>query len=427
MPPPEISFTPSPDVTLLLSGLLDRLERRAKPADAEGEIRSARSVKINRNEIELPGYDSQIDPEPRQLANEQMQKLEKAGLLRLFWQAGEKGHLLEAVALVASAENSLAEKALYDLLGRTPNAILRARLQSQLLGERFRFRREDWQQHAIHHILEKLKDNQSPAPFSLTDPGFNEDLLLALAAVLELAEETPFRVFSVRVFNNSKRFEDLKAALIRLARLGRPEWKQLSEDELLGELNLAANPSFLLLSGPWTLIDDTGQVLTLGEFTPSVGLAAVQAAHVARVTVHAKQVVCVENLTTFHTLARERPLQNTALLCLAGNPSPACRHLLRCLADFLPETVPLYVWADLDYGGFNILAQIRREVSRRVLPYQMETSTLERFAQFARPLTPADRHNLERIASHSLLQDVRPVIEQLSRRGLKLEQEAIVV
>ncbi len=112
--------------------------------------------------------------------------------------------------------------------------------------------------------------------------------MLTLAAVLDLAEETPFRVFSVRVFNNSKRFEDHKSALIRLARLGRPDWKQHSEDELLGELNLAANPSFLLLSGPWTLIDDTGQVLTMGEFTPSVGLAAVQAAHVARVTVHAK-------------------------------------------------------------------------------------------------------------------------------------------
>jgi hypothetical protein len=384
-------------------------------------------VKVALNEIGLPGYDSQIDPEPRQVVNEQLQILEKAGLLRLFWQAGEKGHLLEAAALAAPAENVSAERALYDLLGRIPNATLRARLQSQLLGERFRFGSADWQQHAIQHILVKLKENQSPAPFSLPDTVFNEDLMLALTAVMELEEETPFRVFSVRVFNDSKRFEDLKPALIRLARLGRADWKQLTEDELLGELNLVANPSFLLLSGPWSLIDNAGQVLSLGEFSPSVGLAAVQAAHLERVNVHAGQVVCIENLTTFHTLAREKPLQNTALLCLAGNPSPACRRLLRCLADSLPETVPLYVWADLDYGGFNILAQIRGDVSRRFLPYQMDTGTLERFAQFARPLTPVDRRNLERIANHALLKDVRAVIEHLLRRGLKLEQEAIVV
>jgi hypothetical protein len=390
------------------------------------ETRPIRAVKVVLNEIGLPGYFSQVDPEPRQVANEQLQALEKSGLLRLFWQAGEKDHLLEAVTLAASVEGRL-EGALYDLIGRVPTARLRARLQSQLLGERFRFGGKDWQHHAIHNILVKVKDNQSPAPFTLTDPVFNDDLLLALAALSELEEETPFREFSVRVFNNSKRFEDLKPALIRLARSGQAGWKRLPEDELLRELNLVANPSYLLLSGPWTLIDDAGQVLSLGEFSPSVGLAAVQAAHLARVCVHAEWVVCNENLTTFHSLAAEKRLQNTALLCLSGNPSPACRRLLHCLAICLPETIPLYVWADLDYGGFNILAQIRREVSQRYLPYHMDTETLDRFAQFARPLTIADQRNLERLVKHTLLKDVQPVIDHLLRRGLKLEQEAVAI
>lgn len=428
MPLPELAFAPSPDVKLLLNVLLDRLERRmAGQSAASGEIRLPRAVKVMLNEIGLPEYYSQIDPEPRQVANEQLQALEKAGLLRLFWQAGERGHLLEAAALVAAAEGSPVERGLYDLVGRIPTASLRARLQSVLLGERFRFGVGDWQHYAIQNILLKLKENQSPAPFTLADPVFNEDLLLVLAAVTELEEETPFRVFSVRVFNNSKRFEDLKPALIRLARVGRADWKRLSEDELLRELNLVANPSYLLLSGPWTLIDSAGQVLSLGEFSPSMGLAAIQAVHLERAKVHAEQVVCVENLTTFHTLTGEKRLQNTAFLCLAGNPSPACRRLLHCLADSLPETIPLYVWADLDYGGFNILAQIRREISQRFLPYNMDIDTLDRFAQFARPLTLADRRNLERIANHTLLKDVRPVIEHLLMRGLKLEQEAVTI
>jgi hypothetical protein len=423
VPLPELAFAPSPDVRRLLNELLDRRERRliSVPA-ATSETRPVRAVKIALNEMGLTGYHSQIDPEPRQVANEQLQVLEKAGLLRLYWQPGEKGHLLEAAALVPSAEMPL-----YDLVERVPTASLRDRLRNQLLGERFRFHEEDWQRHAVQSILAKLKDNLSPAPFTLTDPVFNEDLLLALAAIAELAEETPFRVFSVHVYNDSKRFEDLKPALIRLARSGCANWKQLSEDELLRELNLVANPSYLLLAGPWTLIDAAGQVLSLGEFDPSLGLAAVQAAHLERIHVHAERVVCVENLTTFHTLSREKRLQNTALLCLAGNPSPACRRLLRCLSDFSPETVPLYVWADLDYGGFNILEQVRKEISPRFLPFLMDANTLDRFAQFARPLTPSDRRNLERLANHTLLKDVRPVIETLLRRGLKLEQEAIAV
>ena len=423
---PELTFTPSPDVRLLLNALLDRLERRLPVPDAViGEGRTVRSIKVRLSEIGLPGYDSQLDPEPRQVANEQLQILESAGLLRLFWQAGEKGHLLEAAALVASEKSPPPEKALFELIGRVPTASLRARLQSQLLGERFRFNADDWQYRAVQNILTKLKDNQSPAPFTLTDPVFNEDLLLVLAAVSQLEEETPFRVFSVHIFNDSKRFEDLKRALIRLARLSHTDWKRLSEDELLRELNLVANPSYLLLSGSWKLIDADGQELSLGEFSPSVGLAAVQAVHLARVSVHAEKVVCVENLTTFHTLVRDRHERNTAFLCLAGNPSPACRRLLHCLADSLPETIPLYVWADLDYGGFNILAQIRREVNPRFLPYHMDTDTLDRFAQFARPLTPSDQRNLKRLTNHPLLNDVRPVIDHLLRRGIKLEQEAV--
>lgn len=419
MAPPEFTFTPAPDVRLMLDALLDRLERRS-PAPTAIEGRTVRAVKVVLSEIGLPGYFSQVDPEPRQVANEQLQALEKAGSLRLYWQSGEKGHLLEAAALVDSAEMPL-----YDLIKRVPTASLRDRLQSQLLGERFRFTKEDWQQYAIQNILAKLKENQSPAPFTLTDPEFNEDLLLSMEAVSHLEEETPFRVFSVHVFNDSKRFEDLKPALVRLARLTRSDWKRLSEDDLLREFNLVANPSYLLLSGPWMLVDTEGQVLSLDEFRPSVGLAAVQAAHLARVMVHAEKVVCIENLTTFHALARENRYPNTAWLCLAGNPSPACRRLLRCLADSLPATFPLYVWADLDYGGFNILAQIRREVSQRFMPYLMDIATLNRFGQFARPLTSSDRRNLERLANHTLLKDVHPVIDHLLRRGLKLEQEAV--
>lgn len=420
MPPLELNFAPSPDVAALVGALLDRLERRAPDAAQQ----PVRAVKMSLTEMALPAYASQMDPEPRQVANEQLLALEKAGLLRLFWQAGEAGHLLSAAALVSGAEAPL-----YALLRRTSTHRLRSRLEEQLLGCRFRFNPLHWQYRAIQSILASLKEHKSPAPFSLTDSAFNEDVLLAITALVQLAEETPFREFSVRTFNDSKRFEELKPAVVRLARLGQAGWKRLPADELLRELNLVANPSYLLLAGPWTLVDAAGQVLTLAEFQPSLGLAAVQAAHLQRVSVRAARVVCVENLTTFHTLAaslaRAAHQPPAALLCLAGNPSPACRHLLRCLVETLPEALPLQVWADLDYGGLNILAQLRKEVSPRCMPEHMDADTLERFAQFARPLSPTDRRNLERQQRRAELSDLSPVIGAMLRRGVKLEQEAI--
>jgi hypothetical protein len=424
---PESLFIPTPDVKLILHTLLDKLERRvAGSFSTVPEAQIHRSIKIVLGELELPGYFSQMNPEPRQVANEQLQQLENAGMLRLFWQPGEKGHLLESIVLVSGAESSL-----YVLLGRVSNHILRTRLEAQLLGDLFRFGESKWPYRAIQHILTQLKQNKSPSPFFLTDSIFNEDLLTTLSALSQLNEETPYRVFSVRVFNNSKRFEDLKRAVIRLARLGQPTWKKLPQDELLRELNLVANPTYLLLAGPWRLVNADGEVISLDGFFPSIGLTAIQAMHLQQVNVCADKVICIENLTTFHTMAasliKDQQSQRVALLCLAGNPSPACRRLLKRLLVSLPENTPIYVWADLDYGGFNILTHLRKEVTPRFMPYNMDVDTFNRFEQFARPLTLSDRRNLERQIKNTELKDVRPVISYLLKSGVKLEQEAIAI
>jgi hypothetical protein len=412
----EVSFTPSPDVSAVLNALLDRFERRAAGAQP-------RSIKILFGEVALPTYFSQVDPEPRQVANEQFQKLESQGLVVLGWLAGEKGHLLESARLLPERVGPL-----YQALKRVPAAHRQARLEDQLLGERFRFGVEDWRYRALSKILAQLKTKKSPAPFSLSDSGFNEDLLTALSALSHLEEETSYRVFSVHTFNDSKRFIDLKSAILRLAKLGQPEWKRLLPEEVLRELNLVANPGYLFLAGPWELVDELGQVLSLDAFIPSVGLPAIQAAHLQRVTTRAEVVICIENLTTFHEMSRlstgpGRP----ALICLMGNPSPACRHLLSCLEQSQPEPVPIYVWADLDYGGLNILAQLRQQVSPFCRPYRMDAETLDAFAAFARPLTQNDRRNFARLCSRPDLSDMGPVIAHLLRRGIKLEQEAISI
>jgi hypothetical protein len=442
---PDLPFIPSEDVAILLNTLLDAHERRRLPSpqretpfgDDQGSgVRGVtRSVKCSLRDLPLPNYFSQLDPNPRKTANEQLQILEQVGWLRLEWQPGETGHLLKGVAMPPDYALPI-----FELINRVPLNQKRAQLASLILGERFRFH-GDWRQRAICIILAQIKAGKSPAPFSLADQQFNEDLLMALIAVETLTAETPYRVFSVRLFNDSKRFEELKSALVRLARLGHREWRELSSQDVLHELNLVPNPDYLYLSGHWELVDDLGQVISLGEFSPSVGIPAAQAARLQRVTVQASQIVCVENPTSFHELIRktesailrsgtgqERNSQSSiAAICLWGNPSPACRHLLCCLVEILPGNIPLRVWADLDYGGFNILAMLRKHVNPRFQPYMMDIETLEKHSLWASPLTQRDQRNLKRLSLDPALTDVKPVIMHLLQRNLKLEQEAICI
>ena len=398
----------------MIHRLLDIYERRG------GQPRQVVRVKLKDVADSLPGYYSQIDPLPRTVTNEQLVTLEDAHQVSLHWEPAQEGHLLAAVDLVLDAVADL-----YALVKREPLAAQRKQLRTLLLGQRFRV--HDWRRLAVDGILDRLESGKSPTPFSLGDEAWNRDVVEALLALPEdPTREMPYRVFSVRVFNDSKRFDTLKRAVARLARRHCREWRGLTNRETLRELGLVPNPSHLYLSGPWTLTDDRGAVASLGAFTPSVGIPAALAARLHRARVTAGRVICVENLTPFYELIR-RADEGLAALCLWGNPSPACRHLLQCLTTDLPEDVPLYVWADLDYGGLNILSQLRRTVSPRFRPYRMDAATLEAFTYWGQPLTTRDRRNLKRLRDDPHLADMVDVIDALLIGEIKLEQEAVVL
>lgn len=439
----ELTFSPSADVIVVLHALLDIYERRTTQnarSSTEHATRypeaqqSGRAIKVSLTDLALPSYFSQLDPTPRILANEQFTVLERAGFLRLGWIPGETGHLLQFAKLQTEHAASV-----YALIHRSAKTDQRFRLESLLLADKFRFV-DDWRARALRIILANLCAGKSPAPFSLTDTGLDTDLLTVMEAVSTLQAETPYRVFSVRTFNDSKRLEALKNQLISLARLGNPEWKRLSAEEVLRELNLVANPNYLHLAGNWQLTLASGEILGLGGFSPALGFPAAQTASLQSVEIHADAVLCIENLTTFHEFVRtehatrtaQKPLSSKepsqtvacpvfAVICTYGNPSPATRRLLR----LLPAATPIYHWSDLDYGGFNILSQLRRFVDERVQPYQMDIATLEANYKRSRPLTVSDRANLRRLLQRPELRDVRPVLEHLLKRGVKLEQEGV--
>jgi hypothetical protein len=271
----ELTFTPSPDAAAVLNALLDRQENRIRRSGSprlNHDPPAARLIRIRLTDLELPGYFSQADPDPRLVANRQFQDLACQNWIDLAWLPGETGHLLESVALVTA-------EPLYALLQREPLAERQNRLEALLLAERFRFPDKDWRSQVIRHTLAQVRAGKSPSPFSLTDREWNADLLSVLVALPGISMETPYRVFSVRTFNDSKRFESLKPALVRLARLAHPGWKRLPANELLSELNLVPNPTFINLSGGWQLTTDGGEILNLGGFVPSVGFPASQSGH----------------------------------------------------------------------------------------------------------------------------------------------------
>jgi hypothetical protein len=93
----------------------------------------------------------------------------------------------------------------------------------------------------------------------------------------------------------------------------------------------------------------------------------------------------------------------------------------------IPDSTPIYHWSDLDYGGFNILSQLRRLVRADIQPYRMDIAALDANYPRSRPLTAADKANLKKLLLRPELKDVREVIAHILKRGVKLEQEGVEI
>ena len=393
------------DIDSLLHLLLDAYERRADPAARAISVSAAR----------LPGYQDERDPAPRLRAHARLVAWEQAGWVRLRWVRGEEGNLLDRVALCADSAAQI-----YAYLGRTPAGAQREAFAALLA--RYRPRLGPELAPLLAEMDARLAAGRSVAPFQLADARRNEDLLRALVELASLDVEMPERVFSAQVLGDSKRLAVLRAALLRLLRRARPELAGLPDEEAWAALGLMPNPGHIYLHGPLTLRVG-GAVVEVGAFAPDLGLPVGALSRLEVVALHARYVLTIENRTPYYDYVAALPGEGLVLY-LGGFPNRARRLFLQQLAEAAPD-IPLYHWGDLDYGGFAILAHLRRTLGCPVRPHRMDRAILAQHAAGGRPLSRADRRHLQRLLHDSALADCHAVIQALLEQGVKLEQEIV--
>lgn len=182
--------------------------------------------------------------------------------------------------------------------------------------------------------------------------------------------DLPHRGLSVSLFNDSKRLEQLWPMLDILLQ-GGMDGAGRSDEEICGELGIVKFPSTVLLAGQIKVLY-SGQDLILRE--PYLGLSPTHVESVAALT-EIDTLLSVENLSTFHELARQ-PLDDRrcALIYTAGMPSPSWLRIYRLMLGALPTGASVRHWGDIDAGGFRIanrLAGACEGEARVLLPYGM--------------------------------------------------------
>ena len=84
-------------------------------------------------------------------------------------------------------------------------------------------------------------------------------------------------------------------------------------------------------------------------------------------------------------------------------------------------------WGDIDYGGFLMLARLRREIMADIQPWRMSMDELTRYAEFTVGYADVYEKRLLSLLEMPELSDCFPCIEHMIKAGVRLEQEAMLI
>ena len=380
-----------------LSKLLDKYEK-SKSFAGTNQVTQSFSLEIAK---EIPDYKDDARYDIFRSVNESVDRLEKRHFVAV---KKLRNGVKKSITL-----NTDAIPDIYVFLDRTPktetNDALRDLLVSYCNGDSL-LRAFCTEQ------LARIEQNKSVQHFDGDTHTF-EMLLQAIHGILGLESETFERDFSVRLFGDSKVFDNkIKNKVISILF----EYGDFAEKStVLHELNLVSNPGHVFFKGSG-IITIAGQTIDISLLHGDMALSTALLQDVEKIEVTGESVITIENLTTFNTF----DAQNVFAIYLGGYHNTIRRNFIQKIFEQNQDKQYLH-FGDIDAGGFYILMHLRRKTGVPFRPYKMDVSTLIQNMQCTKPLTDNDRKRLLYLKND----EFSGVIEYMLENNCKLEQEAL--
>lgn len=403
----------------ILDLLLDKYENSLLYS---GKNKVNRAVLMSVTQKILPEY---FDESAMQydVINQQLEKLEADGYVRLLWKNKKRGHILEKCELnLERLEDA------YKLLRRKPKIVKEREILNicnDYLGKAKELDR------FLEWIRQRISDGESVQKYvNMEDPRDFERLCRLVLGILSNASECFLRQFSIRHFHDSKLAEkEISRAVQIIAEFSEGErFAQLETEEILAEYNIYRNPSWLMMKGNVRVQvpGETSPVeIDLSSFSGGLGISNQDIEQIGWATASpAEQVVTVENLTSFHQWKVEN---DRRMLCiyLGGYHNHMKRLFLKKLYEAWPDAQYRH-FGDIDCGGFRIWKDLCEKTGIPFRTLYMDMETYERYSSWGRKLTEADKKTLCKMMDDPFFHEQRELFAKMLEAGMKVEQECVV-
>lgn len=275
---------------------------------------------------------------------------------------------------------------------------------------------------------------RKPTGLELDDLEGYQDLVQVLLTLPKLEENTPKRVMSQRLFQDSKHFEQVvERRLLSLLRKIYPEELD-KDDDYLDQVGIIENPKLTLVCGSLEVATKSADgELNLGLFPGGLGLSAAAIKEISILGIPARTILLIENLTTYYEVIQSPVVFTSPQLVIytGGFPHKSTQKLLQKIAAFLEtnrsplDPITLYHWGDIDYGGIRIFEYIKESIFPSLKPYQMDVQTYLKYVDKGLSFGGEQATKLERLLLDPKYEAWYPVIKVLLEHGKRVEQESI--
>ena len=392
----------------VLNTLLDTYESSLL---STGENRRNIHIEFRFTKKSMPAYFDESSSEYERI-HFFMEELEEKRLIGICWKGKKEGHIIAKVQLNAERLDEA-----YAYVRRVPKNDM-AKQHLRLLEAYISQNPPPVCRAFAKYLQERLFAHKSVKEFiRLEDPASTRQLLDTIRAIEENQTQLYIREFSIRCFQDSKVFEKMEGRIAHVFRKFKEGCEGAAYDEILAEYGIYHTPNYVYLKGNVPLVM-RGERIDLSVFRQGLGISGEDMEGIRFCsTANVKQVITIENLTTYFRWQEEDSL----LVYLGGYHNGVRRTLLKEIYASYPDAV-YYHFGDIDAGGFEIYRDLREKTGIPFRMYHMDLSTLQAHAAYTKHLTENDR---KRLLGMREWEELRGIIDYMLEQDTKLEQECI--
>lgn len=359
--------------------------------------------------------------EQRIRINECVLILAQNGLINYEWMKGEENHIISKVWL-----NMEYLQQAYCFVRRQPQRDFLASVDIELV-ECMDCVSSIWMKNFLLDASEYVKQKRKLHPLLPENLQELKSLLQALRYIdANGNEELLKRVFSIRCFGDSKYFERVvEARLLRILKKYLDSDEHETDEQLLNQIGIAKYPEQFEFCGALSLEYPDGHRINFDHLC--CGTIYGQDITVSKFifSKNVRSILSIENKANFFDYIGKLRRTDELVIYHGGQYSPA-KHIFLQAVSNASGGLPWFHWGDIDYGGFSMLARLRREIDLNIQPYRMGKTELITFAQSTTSFSEEYAIKLQKLMSKPELRDCYECLSYMMENHLRLEQESML-